>query len=279
MTRSTIGASQTRPAPGSIAERVGFDQHLDESVPLNLTFRDESGRAVSLDGYFHKRPVILTLVYYNCPLLCTQVLNGLTRSLKPLSPSIGRDFDVVTVSINPEETPDLALAKKAAYLGRYDRDRDVSASGWHFLTGDPASIRRLADSVGFRYSYDPKTKLYAHAAGIVILTPEGKISRYFYGIDFPAKDLQYSLQEASAGRVGSPIARLLLLCYDYDAATGKYTLAIVRLLRVLGVATAMALGTYMLLMFRREHRQVSALTGPDSQLTVGGPTEPNDSTA
>jgi protein SCO1/2 len=236
----------------NILDRVGFDQHLDAQVPLDLPFRDESGRTVRLGDYFGARPVILTLVYYRCPMLCGQELNGLARSLKPLSLDVGRDFEVITVSISPDETPDLAAAKKRAYMERYGRPG--AERGWHFLTGDAEAIASLARTVGFRYTYNPQTKLYAHAAGLAVLTPRGRIARYFYGIDFPAKDLQFALIEASAGKIGSPIARLLLLCYHYDAATGKYTLAVVALLRVLGTATALALGTYLVVMFRRERR-------------------------
>ncbi len=166
--------------------------------------------------------MILAPVYYQCPLLCNQLLNGLTRSLKPLSLDAGKDFDVVAFSIDPEETPELAGKKKAGYLERYDRPG--TESGWHFLTGEAASIEALTRAIGFRYTYNPQTKLYAHAAGIVVVTPDGRIARYFFGIDFPARELQAELERARQGQVGSPIARLLLLCYDYDAATGKYTL-------------------------------------------------------
>ena len=239
---------------GTILDRVGFDQKLGGVVPLDAEFRDENGRAVKLGDYFGKRPVVLDLVYYQCPLLCTQTLNGLTRSLKPLAPSIGKDFEVLTVSISPEEGPEMSRLKKAGYLKRYGRPGPEAAAGWHFLTGKKDQIDRLARSVGFRYNYNPRTRLYAHAAGIVVLTPEGKISRYFYGIDYPAKDLQFALVESSSGKVGTPIARILLLCYDYDAASGKYTLAILRLVRVFGGATAVGLAAYMALMFRRDRR-------------------------
>ncbi len=251
---STLSArgQDTREKPGTILDRVAFDQNLDAQVPLDLTFRDESGRTVRLGDYVHDRPVILTLVYYRCPLLCGQELNGLARSLKPLSLDVGKDFQVVTVSIDPTETPELAAAKKANYMKRYGRPG--AENGWHFLTGDAESIAALAGTVGFRYTYNPDTKLYAHAAGLVVLTPKGRIARYFYGIDFPAKDLQYSLIDASSGKIGSPIARLLLLCYHYDPATGQYTLAVVNVLRVLGTATVLALGTFMLVMFRRDRR-------------------------
>lgn len=251
--------------PSSIGDRVGFDQRLGEQVPLGVAFRDEAGRSVTLGQYFGKRPVILTLAYYNCPLLCTQVLNGLARGVKPLSISIGKDFDVVTVSIDPTERPELASAKKEAYLGRYDRPGPESAAGWHFLTGDAPAIEALAKSVGFRYWYNPRTKLYAHAAGIVILSPTGRISRYFYGFDYAPKDVQFSLKEASTEKVGLPISRILLLCYDYDSATGKYTLSILRVLRLAGVATAVVVASFMAIMLWRERR------GPNSEAADAGP--------
>ncbi|HEX8198962.1 MAG TPA: SCO family protein, partial [Isosphaeraceae bacterium] len=210
-----VARAQQQPtpeAPGTTLQKVGFDQNLDAQVPLDLPFRDEQGRPVRLGDYFGRRPVILTLVYYRCPMLCGLELNGLARSLKPLTPAIGRDFEVVTVSIDPTETPELAAEKKANYMKRYGRDG--TEGGWHFLTGEAGSIARLAQAVGFRYTYNPQTKLYAHAAGLVILTPGGRIARYFYGIDFPAKDVQGALAEAQAGKVGAPIARLLLFCYD-----------------------------------------------------------------
>jgi protein SCO1/2 len=241
--------------PGSIGERVGFDQRLGEQIPLGARFRDEAGRSVALGEYFGKRPVILTLAYYNCPLLCTQVLNGVARGLKPLSISIGKDFDVVTLSIDPTEEPSLAAAKKAAYLGRYDRPGPESEAGWHFLTGETPAIEALAKSVGFRYTYNPRTKLYAHAAGMVILSPSGRISRYFYGFDYSPKEIQFALKEAATEKVGLPISRVLLLCYDYDAATGKYTLSILRVLRLAAIATALGVATFMAIMFWRERRE------------------------
>ena len=233
--------------------RVGFDQKLGVRLPLDLRFRDDSGRDLALGELFGQRPVILAPVYYQCPMLCSQVLNGLTRSLKPLSLDAGKGFDVVAFSINPVESSDLAARNKAGYLERYDRPG--TESGWHFLTGDTSSIEALTRTIGFRYTYNPETKLYAHAAGIVVVTPDGRIARYFYGIDYPARELQYELERARQGRVGTPIARLLLLCYDYDAATGKYTLSILRLTRVLGTATAVALGSFLFVMFRRDRQR------------------------
>ncbi len=250
----TLGAgrvnAQDQATPGGVVEKVGFDQKLGDRLPLDRRFRDDPGRELALGELLGGRPVILVPVYYRCPLLCNQTLNALTRSLRPLSLDAGKDFDVVAFSIDPEESAELAAKKKASYLERYDRPG--TESGWHFLTGDRASIAALSEAIGFRYTYNPQTKLFAHAAGIVVVTPDGRISRYFYGIDYPAKDLQAELQRARAGRIGSPIGRLLLLCYDYDAATGKYTLSILRLTRVLGVATVLGLASFMLVMFRRD---------------------------
>jgi protein SCO1/2 len=242
--------AQDQDTAGGVVNRVGFDQKLGDRLPLDRRFRDDSGRELALAELLGGRPVILAPVYFRCPLLCNQTLNALTRSLKPLSLDAAKDFDVVAVSIDPEESAELAAKKKASYLERYDRPG--TEAGWHFLTGDRASIAALTEAIGFRYTYNPQTRLFAHAAGIVVVTPDGRISRYFYGIDYPAKDLQAELQRARAGRIGSPIGRLLLLCYDYDAATGQYTLSILRLTRVLGVATVLALVSFMLVMFRRE---------------------------
>jgi protein SCO1 len=245
--------SPAQETPGRVVSDVGFDQKLGVQLPLGLPFRDESGRDLHLGDLFGRRPVILVPVYYGCPMLCNQLLNGLTRSLKPVSLNPGKDFDVVAFSINPVETPELAGLKRAAYLQQYDRVG--TETGWHFLTGSDASIAALTRAIGFRYTYNPATKLYAHAAGVVIVTPDGRLARYFYGIDFPPKELQTELVQAHAGRIGTPIGRLLLLCYDYDAATGKYTLSILRLIRVLGTATAVALGGFLFVMFRREGKQ------------------------
>jgi protein SCO1/2 len=242
--------------PGGALKEVGFDQNLNAQIPLTLKFRDETGRPVQLSDYFGKRPVILVMGYSNCPLLCSQVLGEVTRSLKPLDPSIGKDFDVVTVSINPKETPEQADGMRRNYLKRYNRPG--AESGWHALTGDEPSIQRLAKTVGFRYTYSPKLNLYAHASGFVLLTPGGRISRYFYGIEFPARELKYALIEASASKIGSPIDKLVLYCYDFDPATGKYTLAVMTVIRVFGVATALALATYILVMIYRDRRMARA---------------------
>jgi protein SCO1/2 len=264
--------AQAQDTPGSTVNRVGFDQKLGARLPLDRRFRDDSGREIAFGELFGRRPVILAPVYYRCPLLCNQVLNALTRSLKPLSLDAGKDFDVIAVSIDPEERPELASKKKAAYLDRYDRPG--TESGWHFLTGESSSIAALTESIGFRFTYNPQTRLFAHAAGIVVVTPDGRLSRYYFGIDYPAKDLQAELQQARGGRIGSPIGNLLLLCYDYDAATGKYTLSILRLTRVLGAATVLALGSFLFVMFRRDW--VRRRRGTPGEVHPPQPGDPGD---
>jgi protein SCO1/2 len=252
-------SSPPNSAPPSILERVGLDQKLDAQVPLDLTFRDEQGATVRLGQYFHGKPVVLSLVYYNCPMLCTEVLNGMKGVFRHLPLVIGRDFEVVTVSIDPTETPSLAAAKKAMYLKGYEHPE--GASGWHFLTGDQPQIRTLADVVGFRYVYDKQTKQYAHAAGIMVLTPEGKVARYLYGVDYLIKDMKLALVEASNNTVGSPIDQVLLLCYHYDPATGKYGLVVMNLLKIGGAITLLVLGGFIIIMLRRERKHRVRLEG------------------
>ena len=230
---------------------VGVDQKLNGTIPLDLLFRDEHGKTVALGQYFHGKPVILTLVYYNCQMLCTQVLNGLDRSLEQIPLTIGKDFDVVTVSIDPTEQPSLAEAKQAVYVGMYNRP--PAAEGWHFLTGDESQIHQLAQAVGFRYAYDPDSKQYAHASAIMLLTPEGKLSRYFYGVTYPARDMRLALVDASGGKIGSPVDQVLLFCYHYDPHTGKYGLLISRVIQLSGLATILIGGIFLILLFRGEH--------------------------
>jgi protein SCO1 len=230
---------------------VGIDQKLDQSIPLDLAFRDEHGNPVQLGQYFGEKPVILSLVYYHCPMLCTQVLNGLESSLKLIPMDIGKQFNVVTVSVDPTERPVLAEAKQALYTGLYGRPN--AAEGWHFLTGDEQQIKRLANAVGFRYAYDPASKQFAHASAIMVLTPKGKISRYFYGIQYPSRDLRLGLVEASEGKIGTPVDQVLLFCYHYDASTGKYGLLISRLIQAAAAATVLAIAGLVLVLYRKEH--------------------------
>lgn len=237
-----------------LLKQVGIDQKLNDSVPLDLTFRDEKGNQVELAKYFGSKPVILTLVYYSCPMLCTQVLNGLTRSLKLIPMDLGKDFNVVTVSIDPTERPVLAAAKQAVYTGMYGRPGAME--GWHFLTGEQLQIKELADAVGFRYAYDSDSKQYAHASVIMILTPEGKISRYLYGISYPERDMRLALVEASEGKIGTPVDAVLLFCYHYDPHTGRYGLLVSRLIQLGGLLTVLVGGIFLILLFRGEHYQL-----------------------
>jgi protein SCO1/2 len=233
--------------------QVGLDQRLHEQVPLALGFRDETGRAVQLGDFFGTTPVLLVLAYYDCPRLCPLVLDGLLKSLRVLTFDVGQQFQVVTVSINPEDTPALAAARKAQYVQRYARPG--AANGWHFLTGEPAAIEQLAQAVGFRYAYDAEAGEYAHASGLIVLTSQGTIARYLYGIEYAPRDLRLGLVEASANRIGSPLEQVLLFCYRYDPATGKYTLMITNVIRVAGLSTVLALGTFMGLMWRRDRQR------------------------
>ena len=235
--------------PGLLS-RVGIDQHLNQQVPLDLTFTDETGREVKLGEFFGRRPVVLALVYYECPMLCTQVLNGLVSALGVINFDVGREFDVVAVSINPKEGPGLASQKKQAYVDRYKRPQ--SAAGWHFLTGKEENIQRLAAAVGFRYAFDEQIQQYAHGAGVEVLTPHGVISKYFYGIEFSARDLKFGLIEASEEHIGSPIDDVLLLCYHYDPTTGKYGVIAIDAVRIGGIATMLALGTFVFVSLRKE---------------------------
>ena len=249
----------TSARPGMIG-KVGIDQRLNHQVPLDLAFVDENGRDVKLGDYMGKRPVLLALVYYECPMLCTQVLNGVTGALKVLNFNVGKEFDVVAVSINPREGPGLASAKKQAYVERYGRPE--TADGWHFLTGREENIRALANAVGFRYAYDEEIKQYAHGAGIELLTPKGVIARYFYGIEYSPRDLRFGIIEASEERIGSPIDNALLLCYHYDPTTGQYGAAIMTMVRIGAVLTMIAFAAFLFVTLRREradsHRTAAA---------------------
>jgi protein SCO1/2 len=233
-----------------VLREIGFDQNIGQTVPLDTTFRDETGRTVRLGDYFGQRPVVMVFAYYDCPMLCTVVVNGLASALGILSLEPHRDFEIVTVSFNPADTPAAAAAKKAFYLERYKRAG--AAAGWHFLTGDPASIDRLTRAAGFRYAWDTGTKQFAHPSGIIVLTPEGRLARYLFGIEYGARDLRFALVEASSGRVGSKVDALLLYCYHYDPMTGRYGLVIMRVIRLAGAATVVALATFIVVMVRRE---------------------------
>jgi protein SCO1/2 len=224
-------------APIDVLRDVGIHQRLDNQVPLDLAFRDETGATVHLSDYFDGKPVILVLAYYRCPMLCTQVLNGLVDSLRGMDFEIGKQFRVITVSFDPREGPEIAARKKENYAAVYGRPG--AESGWHFLTGDEDSIAQLTKAVGFRYAFDSALNQFAHASGIMVLTPQGRLSHYFLGINFPSRDVRLSLVEASQGRIGSPVDRLLLLCYHYDPATGKYYGATMTFVRLAAIATVL----------------------------------------
>jgi len=232
-----------------ILTNVGVDQRLDNQVPLETKFRDENGQPVELKKYFDK-PVILTLVYYTCPMLCSEVLNGTASSLKPVKFDVGKEFNVVTISIDPKDTPGTATGKKKMMMARYGRHG--ADQGWHFLTGDKQNIDAVAKAVGWRYAYDPRSGQYAHASAIMLLTPEGKVSRYFYGIEYSSKDIQFGIMDASKNKIGSLNDQIALYCYHYDPAKGKYGLAIMRLVRVGGLLTIALLGGFIFMTVRRE---------------------------
>jgi protein SCO1/2 len=243
-----------------ILRDVGIEQHLDAQLPLETLFRDETGRQVRLGKYFVDKPVVLMLVQYRCPMLCTQVLNGFLKSSQAVPLEIGRDFQVVTVSFDAREGAELAAEKKKHYSRVYRREG--GARGWHFLTGDQAAIGRITRAVGFRYRYDPKSNQFAHASGIVIATPDGRLARYLYGIEYSPGDLRLGLVESSSGRIGTPVDQVLLLCYHYDPLTGKYGMAISGALRVAGSLTVLALGGYLMAMFRRERNRPRLVRSP-----------------
>jgi len=229
---------------------VAFDQKLGAQAPLDVQFRDESGRPVKLADYFGTRPVIVNFIYLKCRDLCPLLLDGVVRSLRALSFDAGKEFDVLTVSFDPSDTAALARAKREEMLGRYGRP--AAAGGWHFLTGDHAAIEELTEAVGFRYHYDQQTGEFGHATGIVLLTPAGKVSRYYYGIDFSPRDLRLGLIEAAEARIGTPIDQLLLFCFHYDPVTGKYGLLITNVIRLAGILTVLLLAGFLIAMLRRE---------------------------
>ena len=230
-------------------KNVGIQQTLNHPIPPDLMFVDDLGRSVRLGDYFGKRPIILNLVYYNCPMMCGEVLSGLEHSLRMMKLDVGKDFDVITASFDPSETPEMAAKKKSEFLRRYNRAG--AEQGWHFLVGKPEAVNALTKAAGFEYQYDEKTKQFAHATAIMVLTPEGKIAQYYYGVEYPPKDLRLGLVEAGAGRIGNVVDQLLLYCYHYDPEQGKYSATIMRVLRLAGVATMLFLGTFIFVMIRR----------------------------
>lgn len=243
-------------------KQVGIDQKLNEQLPLDLVFNNEQGEQVRLGDYFGKKPVVLALVYYQCPMLCNQVLNGMVTSFKVLNFKAGQEFDVVTVSFDPLETPTMARAKKKTYVDYLPEAKRASAAqGWHFLTGDQENVRRLSDAIGFRYYFDAATDQFAHGSAIYVATPQGKLARYFYGIEYSPKDLRLGLVEASENKIGSPVDQLLLYCYHYDPATGKYGAVIMNMVRLGGIATLIAMVGLYFVMRRRTAAQVRLRAG------------------
>jgi protein SCO1/2 len=249
LTPLSIAAQEGLPGP---LQGVGIEQRLGEQVPLDVPLRDEEGREVPFGQLLDDKPVVLSLVYYQCPMLCTEVLSGLVRALRALPFDAGREFRVITVSFDPNDTPELAAARKRDSLARYGREG--AETGWRFLTGSEDAVRRLTESVGFRYTFDRDTRQFAHASGLMLLTPRGVLSRYFYGIEYSPRDLRLGLVEASSHRIGSPVDQILLYCFHYDPTTGKYGLVIMNVLRVAGVLTVLGLGGFVTIMLRREKR-------------------------
>ena len=244
----------TRPA---ILQDVTFDQRVNESVPADLVFRDEQGKPVRLGNFFGKRPLILALVYYRCQDLCPLLLDGLARAVRQVGFTVGQEFEVLTVSFDPRDTPTFAALKRAEMAQKFGWGDE--AKRWHFLTGTDAPIRKLTAAVGFRYAFDPATEEFAHAAGLVVLTSQGRIFHYLYGVEFPPRDLRLSLVEASGDRLGTPIDQVLLFCYHYDPVAGRYSVTVLKVLRLAGLLTVGALGVFLLTMRRFERRRRGAL--------------------
>lgn len=246
-------AATAEPPTKSPFTRIGIDQKLNASIPLDVVFHDEEGSEVALGTFFHARPVLLVPVYYQCPMLCSQVLSGMVAGLRPLSIAPGKDFDIVSISFNPADTPADAAKDRDLYSHRYSTRRGTA--GWHFLTGSDSSIHAVMNALGYHYRYDPATKTFVHASGIMVLTPEGRIARYLYGIDYEPKDLELSLVEASRRKIGSLTDQVLLFCYHYDASTGKYTATVMNILRFAAALTVLILALVLGCFFRSDLRR------------------------
>ena len=247
MTKGILSPPANVRPPG--LKNVGIQQNLNQQIPPDLVFRDETGKSVRLADYFGKKPLVLNLVYFQCPMLCGEVLAGLTSAMRVLKFDVGKEFDVLTISFNPQETPAMAAAKKAEYLKRYGRPG--AEQGWHFLTGPQESIDALTKAAGFQYQYDPKSNQYAHATAIAILTPQGKIAQYYYGVEYAPKDLRLGLVQASDNKIGTVVDEVLLYCYHYDPRTGKYGAVIARMLRISGAATILLIGMLVVVLLRK----------------------------
>lgn len=233
---------------------IGIDQHLGGQIPLDTQFLNEQGQSVKLGSFFHGKPVVLALVYYTCPMLCTRILSGVVSALKPLRLKADKDYEVVAISINPAETPEQAAAKRDLFSGEYSGYR--GSPGWHFLVGQQDSITKVANAVGFHYKYDPETKMFIHASGIMVATPQGLLSRYFYGVQFSPKDLKLGLIESAGGTIGSPVDKVLLFCYHYDPNTGKYGAVVMNMLRVASVVTILLMALGFMFLMRRDRHQI-----------------------
>jgi len=257
----------TQNTPIPILQQVGIDQRIGQQVPLDLIFRDETGKSAPLRSYFGRRPVLLTLVYYQCPMLCSQVLNGVVGGLLSQKLSVGRDFDIVTVSFDPRDTPADATEKRNTYLKRYGRAG--AEKGWHFLTGEQPAIEALTKAVGFRYAWDPKIQQYAHASGIMVATADGRLSHYLYGIEYTPKDMRLALVESSEGKLGNVVDQVMLYCYHYDPATGKYGAVVTNMLRLGGALTLLLLGGFLAMAWQRELRLKTARVAARAHKSAG----------
>jgi protein SCO1/2 len=255
-------AQPSRQTPGNQMEmlkQVGFDQKLNSQLPLHLPFRDHTGRQITLGDVFQGKPVVLVPVYFECPMLCNLSMSGLVKSLKVLSLQPGIDYNVVMFSIDPKETPALAAEKRKAYMKQFHRPG--TDSGWQFLVGDETSVRALTEAIGFRYVYDKTIQQYAHAAGVVVATAGGRLARYLYGIDYAPKDLKLGIVEAAEGKIGDPVSQLLLMCFHYDPSLGKYTMSVMTLVRVAGIATLLAMGLFVASSLRKGRNEESSHAG------------------
>jgi protein SCO1/2 len=265
---STIAFGQGLNSSSEVQPLQGIDieQNLEGKISGDLVFRDESGKTVKLADYLGDKPVVLTPVYYNCPMLCTMILNGVLKTLNAMSFEVGKEFDIVTFSFDPAEDSEMARKKKNTYLNKYDRPG--SEKGWHFLTGEQEQIAQLTDEIGFRYKFDEATNQFVHASGIMVLTPDGTISKYFLGVEYSPRDLKFALMEASQNKVGTAVDKLLLYCYHYDPSTGEYGVAIMNVIRILGTATVVVLVTFMVVMLRRD-RKKTQLAGLNNGRVAG----------
>jgi protein SCO1 len=252
--QSSMQDSNLKPALPAALKNVGIDQRLDQQIPLDLKFKDENGIEAPLSTFFKRgKPVILAPVYYRCPMLCTQILTGLASSLKAVSLDPGKDFEILAVSFDPKDTTETAFNKKQMYLKRYGRPN--TANGWHLLTGDQANITALMDTIGYHYKYDPATDQFAHASGVMVVTPEGRLSKYFYGVEYSPRDVRLGLVEASKNKIGNAVDQILLFCYHYDPATGKYGAVVMNMVRFAGASFTLICGVFLFIFMRRDVRR------------------------